>query len=1462
MPQISKIRIVNFNYNDGNRFISDELFDLTSPETGNALNTLFNLYNGGGKTVLVQLMMQPVHPKAMAGGRRIEDYFVHSGDHSFILLEWELDDSRDKLLTGIAIAAGTSNKSDESRRGNHIRYYTFKTIYDGDPTPYSIAALELSKNENGKYVPASFEYIREKAKLSRGVLECYSSDESVKWAKMLSEEYGIHRTEWESVIETLNKDEGGLNQYFDDAKTSDKLISKFFIPAIEHKLVNAASRRTDSSLETMLINYAKKIADKENVIKERNTNKQLLGDLSEIYGMVEKLYTVNDEFRSSIADACGFKAALSKRISEIDAEIGNIDREAEKTSELIRHIKYEECSKAYYVGAERLSNARSDFEEIAARLDNCQNTLNDKKHETDILQCARLYKDILNSLAKTEEYKRLIEDKENNSEDAERIASLKYSVFVKAEAMERVQADNAAELEAEIEKADTELKEYDKARKETKTALESAKENYNKAESELSIAKKNTDKRSGSLGIDLIRKFDGFYSSDELNDKKSERTDRLEQLRTNKQKMESAIYQAEIRKNKIPEEKAAIQIKQNSLSDDLKKAEAELENYISIKNKLAMICEKYSLTETAMFSDLLKDSVRKDIDTAKAELTAAQRKKQELIEKKTAAEKGCLHILPEIMRYIESTGIPCQTGEDYLSRLLENGDISNDAAKQLLSFYPEFAYSLLFDTDKDLQKILDAGNITWLPAVVPLFTMEQVLHILDGSMERSTFLSACDSSYFSDREDYVSRIEKDIEDTDAQIARRSEHLKQAESDRDIIECFNYSEDWKAEQDKNITSFKQELASLDENISELDSEKQKLDDDLEKLKKELETAANEISKINSWLESFSELEAMLCDETELYNKQQSTYVLLQNAKSDYKTASDEYETCKSNSDSLNEKLKDINNSLEKTRDILEKVSDAKKAPITDGELDILFSRYNSRLSAMSEDLDRLKNDLESEQEKLHTAKKELNAYSCNEEEYETVIYSSEHLRKVRSECNKLEEEEKALRSDYDSRNRKCGSAEEEYNAAQSALAEYEGIALPKDRIGDDFKARIKAADSEIKALNVNKNILGKENNSLERIMDQVSGLLDELNAEPAGKIIALENDPAAQWKTLNAELKNRKDSYDNMQNELADRLGGTVSKYKDNVLSEIIGKLNSVRLMVRNKEQKGDRLFTAGESIEAMIDSIEKINSKIDTDLREIENNFTDIVEQCFIQGKRMYTDLRTITSSSKAHIYEGKPQIQMVKMDLPDEKEISEEASRVSISNEIEQGANELRDMIKNGHEDKLILKRARSIVGSEHLLHKYIRKESISVKVYKIDLNSTNSSYKKWEDALTQSSGAEKFVVFFSVVLTLMNYTRSSAELINRNTKSVLILDNPFGKITSAHLLKPMFDIAKHFNVQMICLSDINKSDVISCFECVIKLVIKMQSLSNYEIMTHEGNERIEHGYYKIMNGQLSLFG
>ena len=96
------------------------------------------------------------------------------------------------------------------------------------------------------------------------------------------------------------------------------------------------------------------------------------------------------------------------------------------------------------------------------------------------------------------------------------------------------------------------------------------------------------------------------------------------------------------------------------------------------------------------------------------------------------------------------------------------------------------------------------------------------------------------------------------------------------------------------------------------------------------------------------------------------------------------------------------------------------------------------------------------------------------------------------------------------------------------------------------------------------------------------------------------------------------------------------------------------------------------------------------------------------------------------------------------------------------------------------------------------------------------------NAGYRSWERTQINNSGAEKFVIYFAVILSLMNYTRGDFGTIrNKDLRSTLILDNPFGATSSKHILVPMFAIAKHFRVQMICLSDINKSDV-NCFNYV----------------------------------------
>ena len=128
MPQISKFRIVNFQYNDGKRLIADELYDFES-ENKSASDVLINLANGGGKSVLVQLMMQPVIPRARVAGRKIESFFTRASDHCYVVIEWTLDGSRMKLMTGIAMAASDTAGDTEQDRGFQIKYYTFISSY-------------------------------------------------------------------------------------------------------------------------------------------------------------------------------------------------------------------------------------------------------------------------------------------------------------------------------------------------------------------------------------------------------------------------------------------------------------------------------------------------------------------------------------------------------------------------------------------------------------------------------------------------------------------------------------------------------------------------------------------------------------------------------------------------------------------------------------------------------------------------------------------------------------------------------------------------------------------------------------------------------------------------------------------------------------------------------------------------------------------------------------------------------------------------------------------------------------------------------------------------------------------------------------------------------------------------------------------------------------------------------------
>jgi len=140
-----------------------------------------------------------------------------------------------------------------------------------------------------------------------------------------------------------------------------------------------------------------------------------------------------------------------------------------------------------------------------------------------------------------------------------------------------------------------------------------------------------------------------------------------------------------------------------------------------------------------------------------------------------------------------------------------------------------------------------------------------------------------------------------------------------------------------------------------------------------------------------------------------------------------------------------------------------------------------------------------------------------------------------------------------------------------------------------------------------------------------------------------------------------------------------------------------------------------------------------------------------------------------------------------------------------------------------------------------------------LKIKAYKIDINIKNSQAKEWEKVMKENSGGERFVSFFAVLVALMSYSRTSSKAVddysrNKDTK-VLLMDNPFGPISSEHLLQPLFEIAKKYNTQLICLTDLKQNSIMNCFNLIYMLKIIPNTLGTMEYLKLEEEYKVENG-------------
>lgn len=1430
MPAIRKIRIVNFRFNNGAKLIPDEIFCTENAE-GKPIDTLFNLDNGGGKSVIVQLLLQPICPKAKVQNRNISDYFQKGTDHAFVLIEWALDGSHNSLLTGIALAASTT--ADDENESKTIRYYTFIHDYTRAGDKLDLISLPLSQRTGSHIRPISFDELRKYLQNRR--VEYYPSDSLRRYQKRL-EEFGIFHNEWENILVPINAVEGGITKFFEEYKTSDRLLDKFIIPGVMPS--NDTSTR---SLEEMFINYAVSYAGQEKNLLLKSQIRDFTDKLQGMLQLIKDMWNAEDQKIQSIHQLADHSFTLQHQIKLNKERQQQLEKAISDLKTKQKHIKTEAASKAVYLSQADFDKSTIWLAECKQKKDDAESQYNRLEHKVKVLNAAKEYKELLKQQNDEKALTAQIRELDQGTQDSH-ILSLKYSLSLLT-----------TEL---IRQTEGKLKQKEATKKELSEALDSIKE-------EISRLKKQHDHENDSLNQDIGQKkslldqinkalatlalhmtimLDGSFSK---KDAESIRADYDEQLRLAEENIKKCLLEEsrlEQERDAQDNQMSELHRTQEECKANLKQQEAELKEYQHAYDAVIKVLEHLSISKDRLFTDEPLSSLEQILAKLREQLRQTERCAELLSEQLRCINAGQLHLSKTAVSFLQESGIAYQTGEQYLN--LQNAKIRED----ILTVNPLVAYSVIVDSEKEKVKLLSQSPDSWLSAVVPVYSRSELADMADGDWnEPERFISAYDKEYFQDAFTYKENIQKRLGETQADIYNLQHQISEWESERSILSQFTYAADHEQQLQADIDKLKEKLQEIQTKLSVLEKQKSEIKartkenrqiseksqiskSHIENKRSEFERICKIISQYESVSEKIIELETICREISEQIDG------MHQKEKQLNKSIQD--------NDII---IRDLQNKLTDHQKLSHELKDTPKAEILTEDHSVMLEEYRLYLENNSANRKTLQKRLEQVQESIVHKENDIKRFHIEPTEYKSTEYSANAYNDTEQQLDLAKEARSQAYEQHSQASSYHTKVKNDLEHAKKKLAELNAELLPRSEVGSDFERRIKECENKLEAAERESEECKKELNGLD---------IEWICIDRCKKDLKLD---FTEYTPKISEIPQDTDNLIDTIKHCIDQLTQAEDKAKKyhsrelepfrNTHTLFIGTLDGILSVIDDDHIKGDKYFTLYERTESDIKRYQDRIAQLAVQLKDVEDSKKQLVDHCKQRAGRLYDNLKTLSGRSVVQI--GNVKKHMIQIVLPEiDPDSDQPYKRIDhfITEQVQKHLSEKTTATKT-HNDHLDIRR---------LLNCYIGNENIPINVFKIDKNIQNCRYRSWQDALKANSGGEQFVVLFSLIVSVMNYTRSLTNNLN-STSGVLILDNPFGPISSPHLLEPMFRIARHFHIQLICLTHLGTAAVTSFFDMVYQLRFKNLPLSNVEILETEAKQHMEHAFY--LSEQLSLF-
>lgn len=1443
LPQINRMRIINFSYNNDKRHIIDEKLNFYQGE-----NAMLSLTNGGGKSVLVQLVLQPVIPYARLQNRSISDFFRKRRYPAYVLIEWKLDDMGGYLLTGICIAGYEAQAGEGIEERNGIRYFTFTVKYSRSNN-YDLENIPFV-TKNGQFINIlpfkdAVALIAEKSHDPRLGISYFSSDEAQEYGRHLAT-FNISQDEWRNIIVKINDDEGGVKEIFEKCKNTQQLMNDWILKTVDKVIYR--NKEDSQKLERMLENLTEEMISNEQYIYDRQLMTEFLGKMQEYSKGIKLLLEGLDEqkkLENGLRQLFSYIDEENEKNREVYNNNNDIITECRRELELInmeeRSLHYYECQKKYFVYRGAHSEVKKRYEEAQARQAQC-------KHERNLQKAVGLFghiREIDAELAGLEE--QIAEFRQVIGKD-EKILSLEYSLKLAYE--DRLKAldieldglikemDGLGEIKTRCDKEiDNAISEKDRLGKDCAVI----KHKNRQFEKEEEILKQK-------LGLTYTRNLFGEADPEDVKKAFKALNSRLYKAEYARDQLEAAIEGIKAENRNIEIKLGELRQENTQLNNNLSDMVKLISEYDEAERKLSGIFEKYGLDYTLRFDAAYHEKSFEEI-LAKLEGTIFGIKRELGKKDETAAmlKNGTLHVSNDFADFLKTSEIEFETGETYLRNQ------KKEIRDRLVEKNPLLPFSFIL-REEGMKQLAAAAPELPVYQPVPLITFDMLDMQLEaqGRLVRKkkgiSFLCLYDGRMLdaSDLDAYMGQLRRESEELAARLDHYNTALKETREDSGIAVCFNYRQDSRYRLETAQNELAGKLKESEVSLEKLTEQKNELSRRIDESYKSMPKIHKAVDAAKADLDAFSQLV-----------ERSRNYELDRKTLNAHLKTIDEFDkklaACKeekSRTDArLTVALQEKNGKdgqKEDTKGKYDLVRHARPAMLLDEPLHILEGRLAGIKYQHTQDLRQLEIRRDEKKGEKKAREKELGKLKLAEEQYASVIFIQDRLDGLEEELERLDQSVKSLAERESEANGKLGSAK---TKMETALEEVQKLGaeepVPEDAIHPDFiRRRKEAREREEEKTRENSKIrdfIAQNERIADRIQQQVkiTGKADLSGYSPSG-------DVKKEYDRLSEALSEKRKTNDTSSRYLNSKYMQIEKDYKEKN-SNITNIFKGFEPFKSRADMDFDDFYYFYERIERQNEALKDFIRILETRLANLERNKSDMVQQSYMQAVQIFEEVQKISEDSSIRLSGKSKPVQMLQIDMQPLAE--RHAGLESVAAYIGYCTDKIRTDIKEGKNREDIRRSIEKLISSRELLNKVSDLSNLKIKTYKIDFNINNSEYKTWEQVLKENSGGGRFVAIFSVLAALISYTRKSrmkAEgLSGKSDTRVLLMDNPFGPISSEHLLKPLFEIAKKYNTQMICLTDLKQNSILNCFNLIYMLKIRTGTLGTKEYLKFEEHIR-----------------